>query len=97
MWLRRRSAPGCARSALGSAQYLAYWSGADEQALRWIRRFYAAMRPFVSGYAYQNYIDRDLTTWTHAYYGANYPRLRSIKRDVDPHELFHFAQSIRPG
>ncbi len=85
------------RNAVASAQYLAYWSGGAEQALRWIRGFYAAMRPHVSGYAYQNYIDHDLTTWPHAYYGANYPRLQSIKRDVDPHELFHFAQSIRPA
>jgi FAD/FMN-containing dehydrogenase len=87
------------RSALGSAQYLAYWGEDAEQApaLDWIRGFYAAMRPFVSGYAYQNYIDRDLTHWSHAYYGSNYPRLQTIKKDVDPHELFHFAQSIRPA
>jgi FAD/FMN-containing dehydrogenase len=87
------------RNAIGSLQYLVYWGSASSAgpALAWIRGFYAAMRPYVSGFAYQNYIDHDLAGWAHAYYGVNYPRLQRIKRDVDPHGLFHFAQSVRPG
>ena len=86
------------RNALYSAQYLAHWSqGSGEQAaLTWLRGFYAAMRPYVSGYAYQNYIDPDLTSWKHAYYGTNYPRLQKIKAQVDPGWLFKFAQGITP-
>jgi hypothetical protein len=37
------------------------------------------MRPFLSGYAYQNYIDPELANWRHAYYGANYRRPSEIK------------------
>jgi FAD/FMN-containing dehydrogenase len=87
------------RNAIGSAQYLAYWSShaGEAAALAWLRSSYASMRPYVSGFAYQNYIDRDLSGWAHAYYGANYPRLQRIKRAVDPGELFHFPQSIRPA
>src|SRR5262249_45835152 len=98
-----RVAPGTSafvhRNAIGSAQYLTYWGSPSgmTSGLAWIRGFYAAMRPYVSGFAYQNYIDHDLTTWEHAYYGANYPRLQRIKKHVDPHGLFRFAQSIRPA
>jgi FAD/FMN-containing dehydrogenase len=85
------------RDALYSCQFAAYWGGgpgAQSAALSWIRGFYAAMRPFVSRYAYQNYIDPDLTSWKNAYYGSNYDRLVDVKRQVDPDDLFRFKQSI---
>jgi FAD/FMN-containing dehydrogenase len=85
------------RDALYSCQFAAYWGGgpgAQSAALSWIRGFYAAMRPFVSRYAYQNYIDPDLTSWKNAYYGSNYDRLVDVKRQVDPDDLFRFRQSI---
>ncbi len=84
------------RNALASAQYLAHWSSPAGQtaALTWLRGFYAAMRPYVSGFAYQNYIDPDLASWKHAYYSTNYPRLAKVKASVDPGRLFSFAQAI---
>jgi FAD/FMN-containing dehydrogenase len=85
------------RNALYSCQFAAYWgggSGAQSAALSWIRGFYRAMAPFVSRYAYQNYIDPDLTTWRTAYYGANLARLIDVKRQYDPDDLFRFRQSI---
>ena len=85
------------RNALCSGQYLAHWAQPSGQAaaLTWLRGFYAAMRPYVSGFAYQNYIDPDLKTWHHAYYSTNYPRLQKIKAQVDPGNVFRFAQSIK--
>jgi FAD/FMN-containing dehydrogenase len=85
------------RDALYSCQFAAYWQGvADGEAAArsWIRDFYRAMRPFVSRYAYQNYIDPDLASWKAAYYGANYPRLVDVKKQYDPDDLFRFRQSI---
>jgi FAD/FMN-containing dehydrogenase len=86
------------RNSLNSGQYFTHWTRPDQAAptIAWLRGFYAAMRPYASGFAYQNYIDRDLTTWEHAYYGTNYARLQHVKKEVDPEGLFHFAQGIRP-
>jgi FAD/FMN-containing dehydrogenase len=84
------------RNALCSGQYLAHWSSPAGRAAAgdWLRGFYAAMRPYVSGFAYQNYIDPELASWKHAYYSTSYPRLAKIKAQVDPGRLFSFAQAI---
>jgi FAD/FMN-containing dehydrogenase len=82
------------RNDLFSAQYLAYWTGSSGPATQWLNNFHAAMRPYASGQAYQNYIDPDLTTWRQAYYGSNYAQLVEIKKKYDPDRLFRFRQAI---
>jgi FAD/FMN-containing dehydrogenase len=84
--------------SLYSMQYLAYWTQAqdEEKSLKWIRDFYVAMRPYVSGAAYSNYCDVDLTNWQSAYYGSNFPRLVKVKAAYDPENIFQYAQSIPP-
>jgi len=82
------------RRELASIQYFAAGDGVSARA--WVDASRAAMKPAVSGTAYVNYIDPALANWQQAYYGANLPRLRKVKRKYDPHNLFHFPQSIRP-
>ena len=77
------------RHALFCIQYLSYHGGAQ-----WLATTAQAMRPFVTGGAYVNYTDPDLAHWQHAYYGANYARLKEIRRKVDPHHYFDFPQAI---
>ncbi|PSL20809.1 FAD-binding oxidoreductase [Dyadobacter jiangsuensis] len=44
--------------------------------------------------AYVNYIDPLQHDWARMYYGENYERLLSIKKQVDPNNYFSFQQSV---
>jgi FAD/FMN-containing dehydrogenase len=87
------------RDMLFSLQYLAYFNGAaaGRASRRWINATWQALRPHVSGEAYQNYIDPDLDRWQRAYYASNLARLREIKKQVDPDFRFRFPQAIPPA
>jgi hypothetical protein len=88
-----RVAPGATafvhRRTLFSIQYFAQDPGSG-----WVASAHSSMRPYVSGQAYQNYIDPGLRSWQRAYYGANYARLETIRQRVDPHHFFNFPQAI---
>jgi FAD/FMN-containing dehydrogenase len=87
------------RDQLFSIQYLAYFGSASagRASRAWIAAVHRAMRPFVSGQAYQNYIDADLRSWQRAYYGSNLARLRAVKATYDPDFRFRFPQAIPPA
>lgn len=75
------------------------WEATDEtdliiENLDWIEAFHASMEPYLSGGAYQNFVDRSQENWADAYYGENLPRLVELKRKWDPENLFRFQQSI---
>ncbi|MFC7916249.1 FAD-binding oxidoreductase [Streptomyces sp. NPDC057386] len=78
------------------AQYIASWragaSGADAQA--WLSAAHAAMRPYASGAAYQNYTDPTLKDWRTAYYGQAATRLTQLKKQYDPGRVFTFPQAL---
>ncbi len=68
-------------------------SGEQERNIQWVERFRKALRPFVKG-NYVNFPDLQIKNWPKAYYGVNFDRLKQVKRKHDPHNVFHFAQSI---
>jgi len=43
-----------------------------------------------------NYCDLDLPDWATSYWGANLSRLRQIKSQYDPNNIFRHAQSVQP-
>jgi FAD/FMN-containing dehydrogenase len=77
------------RDVLCAMQYLSY-DGDDG----WLAETWSKMRHYVSGQAYQNYIDASLPRWQQAYYGANYPRLLATRERIDPYRYFKFPQAI---
>jgi FAD/FMN-containing dehydrogenase len=80
-----------------SIQYTMEWhTAANTNAnVAMIRTLYKSMRPFVSGGAYVNYCDLDLgDDYAKAYWGDNLPRLKQIKAQVDPNNVFRHAQSV---
>lgn len=68
------------------------------RAFSWLTDYYESppMRELWSGHYYQNYVNAQYKDWQHGYFGANYPKLRQIKREWDPTNRFHYEQSIEP-
>jgi Berberine and berberine like len=77
-------------------QYGSTWTTPAEAAphLKDISELYAVMRPFVSGASYVNYCDLELPEWASAYWGTNLSRLKQIKGNFDPNNVFRHALSI---
>ena len=65
--------------------------------LAWLDELYGATRPWLSGKAYVNYLNRHPAHSGSAFYGANLARLRRVKAAYDPNGLFRFGQGITPA
>lgn len=78
------------------AQYIGAWrAGTSGSAVReWLGGTRAAMRPYASGAAYQNYADPTLSGWRSAYYGPAADRLTKLKKQYDPGRVFDFPQAL---
>jgi hypothetical protein len=84
------------RGTLFCLQYFLQWtsSSSTNRNMAAVRALYDAMRPFLPGDSYVNYIDADLQDYARSYYGGNLSRLQAVKQRYDPDNFFHFAQSI---
>ena len=62
----------------------------------WVREAADALKPFSTGGTYVNFqTDDEGDDRVRAAYGANYERLRDIKRAYDPENLFRSNRNIR--
>jgi FAD/FMN-containing dehydrogenase len=71
----------------------------DEACVNWCRNAYAAMQPFVGPRRYLNYLgdDDSSSAALAAAYGPNLARLRQIKAQYDPDNVFHLNINIPPA
>jgi FAD/FMN-containing dehydrogenase len=86
------------RDALFYAEPGAGWSGDQltPKAHAWVAEFSQALRPYVNG-AYVNVPNPGMVDWETAYWGDHYARLREIKAQYDPDNVFQYEQSIPPA
>jgi FAD/FMN-containing dehydrogenase len=89
------------RSAVANVTALGIWfdPAEDDAHIAWVRSLAGAVEPLsLAGGGYLNYGETDQTAGrVAAAFGASYPRLRSIKRAVDPDNLFRFNANIPPA
>ena len=60
----------------------------------WLDAFHDAMEPYTSRHCFINFIDRRQSNHLEAYYGSNLERLRAVKRQLDPTNVFSNPKSI---
>jgi FAD/FMN-containing dehydrogenase len=66
--------------------------------IAWTRQTFDALAPFTGEGSYVNYLgDDESADRVKGAYGANYDRLRKLKAQYDPDNVFHMNQNIVPG
>lgn len=75
------------------------WENPDDTTanVKWVRDFWAALRPFSEPGGYINFMDSDDQGRIADNYRGNYTRLAQIKAKYDPDNLFHLNQNIKPA
>ncbi len=68
----------------------------SESHIRWADDLWRAIQPFSSGGVYVNYLSNEGEERVRAAYGANFPRLVTLKNKYDPTNLFCCNQNIKP-
>jgi FAD/FMN-containing dehydrogenase len=69
----------------------------NEHLISWAREYWTALHPHSAGGAYVNMMMEEGQDRVKAAYRGNYDRLARIKREYDPHNLFHVNQNIKPA
>ncbi|MEO6399153.1 MAG: FAD-binding oxidoreductase [Tepidiformaceae bacterium] len=75
------------------------WLEASEDGaqIAWARETYEALEPFMASGGYVNYLGDEPEDRVASAYGVNYARLKQVKRQFDPENLFRMNQNILPS
>jgi FAD/FMN-containing dehydrogenase len=98
-----RPAPHSMAYAHRDAQFVMNFHGRwedsadDERCIAWARDFFDASAPFAGAGVYVNFLTADEGDRVRDAYGPNQDRLRQVKREYDPENLFRRNQNIRPA
>jgi FAD/FMN-containing dehydrogenase len=86
------------REARFNLHYKAGWAAENEEEpnIIWVEEFRKSMLKWTTG-DYVNFPDTLIAKWPKAYYGDNLARLKRVKDEYDPENVFYFPQSIPPG
>lgn len=89
------------RDARYNLNLIGQWTapGETEPHVQWVRELWDAVAPYATGGVYVNNVGNeadDGIETIRAAYGANYPRLATVKQMYDPKNLFRHNQNIRP-
>lgn len=86
------------RGATFAQVLVAAWDDPADDAgrIQWVRDYYEATAPHSDPGGYVNFMAEDDQDKAPDNYGANYERLREVKRTYDPDNLFHHNQNIAP-
>lgn len=68
----------------------------DGPGIAWARAFFDATAPYAAGSVYVNFMTEDEGERVGSAYGANFARLRELKRTYDPDNVFRLNQNIDP-
>jgi FAD/FMN-containing dehydrogenase len=76
------------------------WKDGDQNIFgnkQWLDEFLLIMEALTSKFSYVNFIDRNEAGFLNTYYGPALPKLKAIKKAVDPNNYFRFPQGIPVG
>jgi FAD/FMN-containing dehydrogenase len=69
----------------------------DEREIGWARSVYARLEPLLAGGAYVNFMGDDESDRERSAYGETLARLRAVKAEWDPDNVFRINQNVAPA
>jgi FAD/FMN-containing dehydrogenase len=93
------SASACSMRVTGFNVVIAsQWSRPEdtERGIKWARDTFASLTPFLAPTRYVNYLEHDARDPASVAYGPNLPRLKAIKTQYDPENVFRHNVNILP-